>query len=56
MKVKKKSVWKHRETGDVVRVSRLRKTLVCFYPKDGGGKEFRLEREDFLAQYEAHDD
>jgi len=56
LKIKKKSMWKHRETSAVVRVSRLRKTEVCFYPKDGGGKESKLEREDFLAEYEGYND
>lgn len=52
MKIKKKSMWRHKQTGAEIRVSRLRKNEICFYPKSGGGAEQKLDRDAFLARYE----
>lgn len=51
MKIKKKSVWRDKQ-GNEIRISRLRKDEICFYPKDGGGAEQKLKRDAFLARYE----
>lgn len=52
-KIKKKSVWsKKGETTPSVRVSRIRKEEICFYPYFGGGAEQKLNRDQFLHFYE----
>lgn len=52
MKLKKKTVWEKKDgSGERVRISRLRKTEVCFHPEQGGGPEQRLDRKAFLEQY-----
>lgn len=54
-KIKKGSVWaKKGETAPAVRVSRLRKTEICFYPYTGGGAEQKLPRDQFLHFYELY--
>jgi len=52
MKIKKKSEWRDRQTGEAIRVSRLRKNEICYYPISGGGAEQKLKRDAFLARYE----
>ena len=42
-KIKKGSVWENGD-GTVVRVSRLRKDFILFYPATGGGAERKLRR------------
>jgi len=50
VKIKKRSIWKDKQDNKV-RVSRLRKKDVCFYPIEGGGKELVLDRKVFLDMY-----
>jgi hypothetical protein len=49
VKVKAKQVWKNNE-GEV-KVSRLNKDFIFFYPKQGGGAEQKMAREKFVSQF-----
>ena len=49
VKVRKKQVWKGTE-GEV-RISRLNKDFIFYYPKQGGGAEQKLGRDKFLSQF-----
>lgn len=49
VKIKKKQVWKNGELE--VRVSRLNKEFIFYYPKQGGGAEQKLPRDKFVSQF-----
>lgn len=55
MKIRKNSFWED-ALGNTVKVSRLRKKEVCFYPAEGGGKEYKLTRKQFLEKYNPQED
>jgi hypothetical protein len=50
-KVTSGQVWLGTNGYGVVRVSRVAKNHVFFYPKQGGGAEHRKAREDFLRDF-----
>jgi hypothetical protein len=50
-KVVRDQVWLGTNGYGTVRVSRVAKNAVFFYPKQGGGAEHRKSREDFLRDF-----
>ena len=49
VKVRAKQVWRSGE-GEV-KVSRLNKDFIFYYPKQGGGAEQKMDRVKFLSQF-----
>ena len=52
MKIKKGQVWRRKSNGEEIKVSRLNKQVIFYYPKMGGGAEQKVPREKFLEQYQ----
>jgi hypothetical protein len=51
VKVESGQLWKGTNGYGTVKVSRVAKNHIFFYPKEGGGAEHRKAREDFLRDF-----